>query len=296
MANLPSLLLLVALLAAASANAQSASGTTSGSTTTTGGSTTGGSTPGGSTAGGVDMTVALGGNPKADPAVVKECTTKMDSLTKCLENADFDAAKTSQADATKQFQNGPCSDSCTTLSKWASAADNLAKCSDALGLAALAMPLAPMALGQACLTKDSKFCYIEYKYSLQAKGVSVEDFNNDPTKLPKDQACTPCMKAMTQYDLDIAKSFNGTMASSSSSSTTDGKTSSSSANLPDTAAIDRINKYCGWDSSSSSSGSAPSGTSSTSTTTGGSGAIAVDVKGAGVYVAMLGAAVAVLGM
>ncbi|KAJ3361878.1 hypothetical protein GGF32_006907 [Allomyces javanicus] len=290
MANLPTLLLLVALLAA-SATAQSASGTTT--TTTTSGSTTGGSTTsGGSTTGGVDMTVALGGNPKADPAVVKECTTKMESLTKCLENANFDAAKTSQADATKQFQNGPCSDSCTTLSKWASAADNLSKCSDALGLAALAMPLAPMALGQACLTKDSKYCYIEYKYSLQAKGVSEEDFTKDPTKLPKDQACTPCMKAMTQYDLDMA----GTMASSTSSSTSDGKTSSSSASVPDTAAIDRINKYCGWDASSSSSGSAPSGTSSTSTTTGGSGAIAVDVKGAGVYVAMLGAAVAVLGM
>ncbi|KAJ3347788.1 hypothetical protein GGF32_006575 [Allomyces javanicus] len=294
MANLPTLLLLVALLAAASANAQSASGTTT--TTATSGSTTGGSTTsGGSTTGDIDMTVMLGGNPKADPAVVKECTSKVGSLTKCFENADFDAAKMSQADATKQFQNGPCSDSCTALSKWASAADNLAKCSDAfdaLGLAALAMSLAPMALGQACLTKDSKFCYIEYKYSLQAKGVSTEDFNNDPTKLPKDQACTPCMKAMTQYNSDIA----GTMASSSSSSTTDGKTSSSSASLPDTAAIDRINKYCGWDASSSSSGSAPSGTSSTSTTTGGSGAIAVDVKGAGVYVAMLGAAVAVLGM
>ncbi|KAJ3364325.1 hypothetical protein GGF31_000562 [Allomyces arbusculus] len=296
MANLPALLLLVALLAA-SATAQSASGTTT-TTTTNGGSTTGGSTPsGGSTTGDIDMTVVLGGSPKADPAVFKECTTKTDSLTKCFESADFDAAKTSQADATKQFQNGPCSDSCTALSKWASTADNLAKCSDALGLAALAMPLVPIALGQACLTKDSKFCFIEYKYSLQAKGVSAEDFNNDPTKLPKDQACSPCMKAITQYDLDAAKSFNGTMPSSSSSTTTDGKTSSSSANLPDAAAIDRLNKYCGWDaSSSSSSGSAPSGTSSTSTTTGGSGAIAVDVKGAGVYVAMLGAAVAVLGM
>ncbi|KNE63295.1 hypothetical protein AMAG_08436 [Allomyces macrogynus ATCC 38327] len=250
-----------------------------------------GSTKGGSTTGSVDMTVALGGNPKADPAVVKECTTKMDSLTKCLENADLDAAKTSQADATKQLQNGPCSDSCTTLSKWASAPDNLAKCSDALGLAALAMPLAPMALGQTTAT-------VEYKYLQQAKDVSEEDFNKDPTKLPMDQACTPCMKAMTQYDLDIAKSFNGTMASSSSSSsTTDGKTSSSSASLPDTAAIDRINKYCGWDaSSSSSSGSAPSGNSSTSTTTGGSGANAVDVKVVGVSVTLLGAAVAVLGM
>ncbi|KAJ3347790.1 hypothetical protein GGF32_006577 [Allomyces javanicus] len=273
MANLPALLLLVALLAS-SASAQSASGTTT-TTTTNGGSTTGGSTTsGGSTTGGVDMTVVLGGNPKADPVVVKECTTKMDSLTKCLENADFDAAKTSQADATKQFQNGPCSDSCTTLSKWPSAADNLAKCSDAVGPAALAMPFAAMALDYKCLTKDSKFCYIEYKYSLQAKEVSNEDFNSDPTKLPKDQACTPCMKDMTQINLSIAKSANTTLPSFGLPK----------VSFPGMESIDRINKYCGWNASS------------TSTTTGGSGAIVVDVKGAGVYVVMLGAVVAVLGM
>ncbi|KNE63294.1 hypothetical protein AMAG_08435 [Allomyces macrogynus ATCC 38327] len=175
------------------------------------------------------------------------------------------------------------------------------------------------AIGQVCDARvdgEATPCYTGYKYMLWNAKVREDEFLNDPSKLPKDKACSPCIKALVEYEVKMLQAYKNanhsvpemtqapalphvyvtTTATVTSVMTVPNSTpptktvitfpaTSSSGYpwrievpaFPNDDAIDRISVHCGWKSAADVKGK---GSNNAGSTTGSGAAQAVDMLGA----------------
>ncbi|KNE72577.1 hypothetical protein AMAG_17018 [Allomyces macrogynus ATCC 38327] len=149
---------------------------------------------------------APSGTPTVDPTLAQECKAKVDQLASCLDATWNDSPNIKYDDAVKRLETSACSEDCWHARRWIWQTPNRAsQCMDIVGIPAAArLKITPALLDQACLgvapgekNTDGKYCHLLFKNTLATKGVPEDKFLADPSSLPKDQACTPCMKALS---------------------------------------------------------------------------------------------------
>ncbi|KNE63306.1 hypothetical protein AMAG_08446 [Allomyces macrogynus ATCC 38327] len=210
---------------------------------------------------------APSGTPGVDPTLVQECRSKVNQLAACLDATWNDSPSIKYDDAVKRLETSACSDDCWHARRWIWQTPSRAtQCMDIVGIpSGDRLKITPAVLDQACLgvvpgekNADGQYCHLLFKNTLATKGVSEEKFLADPSSLPKDQACTPCMKALSEYDKHMLQMLNGTSYTPTTTvltATVAQATVTSSPMVwpqikpafPDDAAIDRIHAYCKWD-------------------------------------------------
>ncbi|KAJ3361889.1 hypothetical protein GGF32_006918 [Allomyces javanicus] len=215
---------------------------------------------------------APSGTPTVDPTLAQECKAKVDQLASCLDATWNDASSIKYDDAVKRLEASACSDDCWHARRWIWQTPNRAtQCMDIVGIPAAArLKITPALLDQACLgvaagekNAGGKYCHLLFKNTLATKGVSEDKFLGDPSALPKDQACTPCMKALSEYDRHMLQMLNGTNYAPTTTvltATVAQATVTSTPMVwpqikpafPDDASVDRIHAYCKWDETTAS--------------------------------------------
>ncbi|KAJ3364317.1 hypothetical protein GGF31_000554 [Allomyces arbusculus] len=210
--------------------------------------------------------------PTVDPTLAQECKSKVDQIAACLDATWNDAPNIKYDDAVKRLQTSACSDDCWHARRWIwQTPSRAAQCMDIVGIPAAArLKITPALLDQACLGEspgekntDGKYCHLLFKKMLATKGVGEDKFLADPSSLPKDQACTPCMKVLSEYDRHMLQMLNGTNYSPTTTVLTATLAQAAVTStpmtwpqikpaFPDDASVDRIHAYCKWDDAKAS--------------------------------------------
>ncbi|KAJ3361876.1 hypothetical protein GGF32_006905 [Allomyces javanicus] len=258
--------------------------------------------------------------PGADPQLFKSCGVKVMQIRQCKEWANGEPEHDTLERAV-EWAGWACSGDCAAVRSWTQQnPNNVTECIDILGQEAkFAFAPSAAAIGQVCDVRvdgEPTPCYTGYKYMLWNAKVREDEFLNDPSKLPKDKACSPCIKALVEYDLKMLQAYKNanysvpemtqvpakphvyvtTSATVTSIETvptaipptrtviTFPATASSGypwrievPAFPNDDAIDRISVYCGWKSAADVKAK---GRNNAGSTTGSGAAQAVDMLGA----------------
>ncbi|KAJ3361888.1 hypothetical protein GGF32_006917 [Allomyces javanicus] len=225
------------------------------------------------------------------------CKTNLDALTNCLVGTWDDPAIFGVAGSREQHERA-CSHLCYEAKIWVMETGNTtgylaagwktpsraAQCKDVVGdRGSNILALAPVVLDEECLglpphkgPSTDMGCHQYFHFTLFDKNVTADKFVPDPSVLPKDLACTPCMREIAEYDERMLRVLNGakiesvttvltetiTRAMTESVAGTATPTATATTTLvatstpivwpqakpafPDKEAVQRIRDYCQW--------------------------------------------------